>query len=190
MLEKKSFSIISLFNVPITPVVQEIVELASKHTTTYAEFRDSPEPGTDIIAARDYRTDEQIKAGRLGSIWVRSDQDVGAFMDEYWRLAETVKKPLDEPILPDDHPIHQGYWYVFNGKPVNFIDGDEMTVGKYKMVTKNHPVPIIEIRRCDTYGRLDRLPVKVETVRHEIAPAHKNKRRKPRNSNKIKKVMG
>jgi len=189
MLEKKSFSIISLFNVPITPVIQEIVELASKHTTTYAEFRDSPEPGTDIIAARDYRTDEQIKAGRLGSIWVRSDQDVGAFMDEYWRLAETVKKPLDEPILPDDHSIHQGYWYVFNGKPVNFIDGDEMTVGKYKMVTKNHPVPIIEIRRCDTIGRQNRLPVVKEVPKHEIGIARNNKRRKPRKTYKIRNVI-
>lgn len=52
----------------------------------------------------------------------------------------------DEPVLPDDYPVHYGYYYISRGKVVQSeIDG---TVEDLKMYLQTD-----EIRRCDAVGR-------------------------------------
>jgi hypothetical protein len=57
-----------------------------------------------------------------------------------------MTEKLDEPVLPDDYPVHAGYAYVIDGKPrISDISG---TVARLKRDTK-----ATEIRRCDLVGR-------------------------------------
>lgn len=77
----------------------------------------------------------------------------GEIKSELKRLVEqdTVtsgKKELNEPILPDDYPIHAGYAYVFDGRPDT--SNSSGTVGQYKRANS-----VLEIRRFDMYGRED-----------------------------------
>jgi hypothetical protein len=55
---------------------------------------------------------------------------------------------LNEPILPDDYPIHEGYLYVINDEVIESpITG---TIKNLKTLLK---LKDTEIRRCDIYGR-------------------------------------
>lgn len=181
-----------------SPVIEELVQLAANRAGIKVFYENT--------ATCDENVPEQHKAPQeyfdaRGSVWVTkndTNQSFRAFWDELDRLTATITKPLDEPILSDDYPLVQGYLYVANGKPRMFIDGERQTVGSWKqMRIKDVPV-VTEVRRCDIFGRRLRLPPEKE----KVTPIHQawiersssnrlsqnQKRRKPRNSNKIKKV--
>ena len=54
---------------------------------------------------------------------------------------------LDEPILPDDYPIHANYLYVADGNVV-MSDWHNITARQFKAREG-----IKELRRCDMAGR-------------------------------------
>lgn len=54
---------------------------------------------------------------------------------------------LNEPVLPDNHPIYADYVYVADGVPV-VSDWHDITVREFKMREG-----ITELRRCDLSGR-------------------------------------
>lgn len=190
-----------LTNMNPTPVLQELVELASKHTglkvtcrlggQTYAEM-----DWVDAAEAHDdgYHPDPTIMA-----LFAHTDPeiDLTPFWDELDRLKALIKQPLNEPILDDDYPVHQGYMYIANGKPKMFIDGMNMTVGRWKALRIENIEPVTEVRRCDMVGRQHRLPLEKPqvspnqmsngaTLVHESANGQRHRRSRP--SNKIKKV--
>ncbi len=110
---------------------------------------------------------------------------------------------FDEPVLPDDYPVHQGFAYIANGKLRIFIDGTRMTVGLWKQLRIPGVEPVLEVRRYDRAGRLKRLTEKVENKEreeamrlehdlinriNEIPVETKQKKRKSRKTYKIKRV--
>lgn len=54
---------------------------------------------------------------------------------------------LNEPVLPDDYPVHGGYLYVADGKVIE-SDWFDIDVRRLKLLLGAN-----EIRRCDIYGR-------------------------------------
>ena len=66
---------------------------------------------------------------------------------------------LDEPILPDDYPVHYDYWYLADGKPIRSPLGGGLTVFDLKRELKAN-----EIRRCDFVERLARMTTKEKTT--------------------------
>ena len=57
-----------------------------------------------------------------------------------------AKRELREPVLADDYPVHAGYAYVVDGKPISSdISGN---VKRLKAHMK-----AAEVRRCDLAGR-------------------------------------
>jgi len=169
-------------NLKNNTVISELVTLAAKHTGFHAEWvKDESSDGSSGVV----KTKES------------SDDAVNRFWQEFDRLKEIITEPLNEPILPDDHPLVQGYVYVANGKPTIFIDGERQSVGTWKqMRIKDVPV-VTEVRRCDIEGRKLRLPPEKQKVgslgsalleTNSTNTSKNKKHRKPRNSNKIKKV--
>lgn len=61
-------------------------------------------------------------------------------------MSDDTKTKLDEPILPDDYPMHAGYLYVVDGKPHQA--DRSLSVGAFKRAFK-----IDQVRRCDIGGR-------------------------------------
>lgn len=112
---------------------------------------------------------------------------ISIFKRELNRLREVITTPLNEPILPDDYPVYQGNLYVANGRIVEFIDGMNMTVGKWKDLRIPNVTVVTEVRRCDLAGRKLRLRPERDNL-HIAGVEKRQKYRKPRNSNKIKKV--
>jgi hypothetical protein len=183
-----------------TPVLAELVALASKHTNTKVVCRE----GGQTIAEMDWvDAAEACDTGYAPSssdmslyMDMKLDTDLTAFWEELDRLQKLVTKPLDEPILPDDYPVHQGYLYVANGKVTQFIDGMNMTVGRWKALTIPGIEKVTEVKRCDIAGRQARRPIEkpkkdVSPVAHRwnTAGTHINQaKRRPRSSDKIKKV--
>jgi hypothetical protein len=54
-----------------------------------------------------------------------------------------------EHILPDDYPVHAGFWYIVNGKPVN-----SNVSGTVKDLRSNLKLEFYyEIRRCNVIKR-------------------------------------
>lgn len=158
-------------------VIAELVALAAERTKKKIEYREIPDY---------YRNGK-----RLGVLWSASHGYVGDFTAELDRLRAIVKEPLNEPILEDDYPVYQGRLYVANGKVREFIDGENMTVGRWKALRIRNVDPINEVRRCDIVGRQLRLPVKESkpaslTISSERHSGQRARRR--RSSNKIRKV--
>ncbi len=57
-------------------------------------------------------------------------------------------KPLIEPELPHNYPVHPGYFYVVNGQVIESpISGD---VAKLRRVLN---LPYAAVCRCDIYSR-------------------------------------
>lgn len=57
-----------------------------------------------------------------------------------------MERQPNEPILPDNYPVHAGYLYVVDGEPINSdISG---TVADLKRITGGK-----EIRGCDIAAR-------------------------------------
>jgi hypothetical protein len=114
--------------------------------------------------------------------------------DIYKACGDPERIVLDEPILPDDYPVHQGYFYVVNGKPKTFIDGQNVTVGRWKAMRIPGVDPVTEVRRCDIVGRqrvyernlANRGPAEPTNVITEAKP---HSRRRPRKTYKIRKFM-
>ena len=163
----------------VTPVRLELMMLAKQRSEARMEIREST-------------------SGDIPALEILGDEhtDLTGFYAEFERLEEIVKTPLNEPILPDDYPVYQGYMYVANGRPVEFIDGMNMTVGRWKALRIPGVDPVTEVRRCDIIGRQMRLPPKPPEVPRTQQPGHWNAsgktinqvRRKPRSSHKIKKI--
>jgi hypothetical protein len=134
---------INLGGVKHSPVTEEIVLLAGKHIGLETRYV-SPEAGS-----------------HKGYILVKTREEpdgviLGAFWEEFDRLQQLIKRPLDERILPDNYPVKIGYMYTVNGSPQECLENFQ-TVGKWKTVPG-----VEEIRRCDIYGRIARLPFKQE----------------------------
>jgi hypothetical protein len=164
-----------------TPVRLELMRLAKKHTGTNVDFCEDTTSGDEKI----------IK------VYTRADTDTTAFYTELERLESVITRPLNEPILADDHPVYQGYVYVVNGsRVVEFLDGLNVTVGRWKAMDIPGVQKVTEVRRCDLAGRRLRLPPEKPKVpstdlpgRWDSSGKHINQaRRKSRNSHKIKKV--
>lgn len=181
-----------LCNIRRTPVIAEIVALAAKHSRLPVEYRDQPGEISDMEQSE---AEEALETGydfdtlkeNNGSLWVKSEENLSPFWTELRRLELAITKPLNEPVLEDDYPVHQGNLYVANGRVTQFIDGMNMTVGRWKSLRLPNVPQVTEVRRCDIVGRELRLPPK-PSVTYEIEKAKPHKRRKPRTSNKIKKV--
>jgi hypothetical protein len=145
------------------------VELAGKHVSVevkYYHFGGNP-----------LKSDIYIDASV-------DDVVLGAFWEEFHRLQKIIKKPLDEPILDDDYPVHIGYMYVIDGKPTECLQNFG-TVKHWKSYCD-------EVRRCDIYGRIDRLPLKKEeptTMSFAVAnsSSSKSNSRKKKKTYKIRK---
>jgi len=61
---------------------------------------------------------------------------------------DMIIKPLSEPELPHDYPVHPGYFYVVNGQVIESpISGD---VAKLRRVLN---LPYAAVCRCDIYSR-------------------------------------
>lgn len=188
-------------NINRTPVVAELVALAAERSGSKVEYRDAPGSYDDMdlcdaAEAYDngYRPENLIAT--MGSLWMSDYRDKTAFWAELRRLEALVKKPLEEPILHDDYPLHQGFFYVANGKVRQFIDGERMTVGRWKALRIPDVEVITEVRQCDMAGRRLRAPEKKApesslsralTSNGQRLSQHQ-KYRRPRNSRKIKKV--
>jgi hypothetical protein len=204
-------------NVRLTRVIEELINIAAERTGLKVEYRDQPgeiSDMTDEEAAEARRVGYNASGLRSthGSIWISGQgKDARPFWAELQRLSVMVKTPLDEPIMDDDEPVHQGYMYVADGKPRIFIDGLNMTVGRWK--TLGGGLSVKEVRRCDLTGRKLRLPLKQSHVgtfgsSAKLVPATdtgggatglpnrwdtsghtiRQAKRRPRTSNKIKKV--
>lgn len=191
-------------NIKRTPVVAELVALASERTNAGVEYRDTVGQFSDMDlcdAAEAY--DNGYNPDRLqltmGSLWCDNYRGKGEFWNELYRLEALVTKPLDEPILHDDYPLHQGLFYVVNGKVRQFIDGVNMTVKRWKALRIPNVEDVTEVRRCDMVGRQLRLPEKETQVRSTTPMAgtlirngqglrEVQKHRRRRSSNKIKKT--
>lgn len=153
-----------------TSVRKELLKLSAIHTQT------------DVLIIED-------PLGNLG-LHVIPSADLRAFYAELERLEDLVKTPLDEPILEDDEILRQGNLYVYNGGMVPLDRGD-VSVGQVKRENSG-----CVIQRCDLVGRRLRLPP--EVANHKImnssitgrvnTPWYNTKKRRPRNSHKIKKV--
>ena len=58
----------------------------------------------------------------------------------------SAEKKLNEPVLEDDYPVHAGYAYVVDGKPIaSEISGNVKRLKAHMKAT--------EVRRCDLAGR-------------------------------------
>lgn len=184
-----SVNLVFLTNVRKTDVVEELVQLAAKHTNVKAEYR--PYAYIDDSVHSPAVVDAMLK---MGSIWVKDGIDVGDFWYELTRLERVVTQPLNEPVLPDDHPIHQGYLYIANGVVTEFIDGMTMTVGRWKSLRVRNVEPVTEVRRCDRVGRRLRLPEVKESptaVGQAFSSANpvSKKVRRQRKTHKIRNAM-
>lgn len=192
MEDQKNVPMYCLTNVRRTPVIAEIIELAAKHSGAIVEYRHKPEQYCEMSLEDENRAhnagyDPDRLEETHGSIWAAVGRDLGTFWIQYTHFEGRIKKPLNEPILPDNYRVHQGYFYVVNGEVREFIDGINMTVGHWKGLFGDVPV---EIRECDVTGRTARRPL-VGTLRDELRVLGKpfaQKRRRSRTSNKIKKV--
>jgi hypothetical protein len=130
---------INLGDVRHTQISQEIVELAGKHTSVSVRY--------DHLGEGHHKAD----------IFIDNNADdiaIGAFWEEFDRLQKLINKPLDEPILDDDHPVHVGYMYTVDGKPTE-CPQNFGTVARWKFQCG-------EVRRCDIYGRQARQPLEKE----------------------------
>jgi hypothetical protein len=107
---------------------------------------------------------------------------------------------LNEPILPDEYLLCQGHLYVVNGKVREFIDGENVTVGRYKTMSIPGVPQATEVRRCDVVGRqVIRAYEHQEEVQAKMVAQwgrdlngpplenKKNKHKKPKRSYRIKK---
>lgn len=134
---------INLGGVRHTPVTEEIVLLAGKHIGLETGYL-APDEGS-----------------HKGYVFVKTGEEpdgtvLGAFWEEFDRLQRKITHPLNEPILPDDHPVNIGYMYLVDGIPKECQE-DFRTVGRWKTLPD-----VEEIRRCDIYGRIARLPLAKE----------------------------
>lgn len=182
-----------LTNIDRTPVIAELVALAAKHTKFDVVYRDTPITiaEMDWCDAAESWDNGYTPPPDHGSIWLNSNlgADLSTFWRELERLQAIITEPLDEPILPDDHPVYQGYLYVVDGgRIVEFIDGLRQNVGSWKAMDIPNVRKVTEVRRCDIEGRKLRLPPK-DDIKNEIKPAHQRKYRKPKKTYKIKKHM-
>lgn len=183
-----------------TAVIEELVALASKHTGLGAVYRREAQQlnemdSADVAEAYDngYKPN-----GSDGAIFCSApiDTDMGPFWRELERLEALIHIPLNEPVLNDDYLVIGGYMYIVNGKltECEHFNGESnkgITVAEFK-----RRYGFQEVKHCDLVGRQLRLP-----ERKERAPAgtlaHRWKsdgrtirqaKRRPRTSNKIKKV--
>lgn len=130
-------------------VSQELVELAGKHVSLKVCYVKVEASSKDDIYIEDGSTDETV----------------GNFWEELNRLQKLITVPLDEPILPDNYPVYQGYLYVTNGNIVRtFIDGVNQTVGSWKAMRIEGVTPVHEVRSCDLIGRTLRKPLEKITA--------------------------
>ena len=187
-----------LTNITHTPVMAELVALASKHTGLKAEYR----LGGQTYEEMDWAdAAESYDAGyrpdpNTGAIFTSMplDTDMSLFWQELDRLQAIIKRPLNETVMADHEPVHQGYVYVFDGEVRQFIDGANMTVAHVKQLPKDRG-GADEVRRCDLTGRQLRLPVtkkpeaQVQSTMLFDGKRQGQKKRRSRCSNKIKKVL-
>lgn len=198
--KQKDLTMRHLTNYFPSPVIAELVDLASKHTGLHACFRKGDQTYDEMDAADaaeshdvGYNPDNEG-----GSIWTSTapGADMSAFWNELQRLESLVKTPLDEPVLKDDFIVVGGYMYIVDGKltECEHFNGESnkgITVAEFK-----RRYGFQEVKRCDLNGRQLRLP-----ERKERAPANtlahrwksdgrtiRQAKRRPRSSNKIKKV--
>lgn len=59
-----------------------------------------------------------------------------------------TNKILNEPILPDDYPVHYDFAYIVDDTPILSDFGGGATVADMKRY-----LPCKEVRRCDLAGR-------------------------------------
>lgn len=185
-------------NIFKTSVTAELVALAAEHTGVPFKFEEFI--GPVVVKPPRYLVSGQFDRERYqrdhGSIWGPEQRgpNEDLFWNEFERLKGIILKPLDEPILADDYPVHPGYLYVKNGRMVELLD-NVRTVGQWKQLEIPDVEKAVEIRRCDMVGRMLRLPPKKEEPKLQIPSGwnasgrhlHQKKRR-PRCSNKIRKV--
>jgi len=186
-------------NIKRTPVIAELVALAAERSDVKVEYRDQvgqyhDMDRCDAAEAYDNGYNPDMLKDTHGSLWEGDYKDKTGFWLELNRLQELVTEPLNEPILDDDHPVYQGYFYVVNGKVREFIDGMNMTVRRWKAL-RIKDVPVVnEVRRCDMGGRIARQPLKKEPEKQmkagwdQAGRGIRQAKRRPRSSNKIKKV--
>lgn len=190
-----------LTNVTRTPVIAELVGLAAKHTNSDVIYHDSAGGYDDELISSDRcelsKENPRYNAAETndshGSIWSLGHPDLSMFWEEFRRLEKLITEPLNEPILHDDYPLVQGYLYIANGVPTIFVDGERMTVALWKSLRLPGGIkPVSEVRRYDIIGRRHRFPL----PKPPVSPinigfgrvSQGQKVRKPRSSNKIKKV--
>jgi hypothetical protein len=168
-------------------VIAELVVLASERTGIPVEYRPSAHTWRHLDLS-----------GIWGELWSTLHPEYkGPFTDELNRLVRLVKTPLDEPVLVDEDVMHPGYWYIYDNSPGE-CGAEGLTVAECKQ-----RFGWTEIRRCDIIGRRLRQPrnpefglfaknVEISEVFSDTPttnkPWYNTKRRRPRNSNKIKKV--
>ncbi len=71
--------------------------------------------------------------------------------DEIPISKETGLVNLEEDVLPDDYPVHVGYWYVANNTPLQSpVQGTVLILkGQCEILGMKNVV----IKRCDTFKR-------------------------------------
>ena len=157
---------------PNKSLIRDILSLASYHTKI------------GIMCKTSERQDHV-------DVHIDRSKSVSEFEAEFERLSGIMTEPLNEPILPDDHPVHQGFMYIADGRPREFIDGMNMTVGRWKKLPGN--LAVSEVRRCDLATRIVLLlPKKLEPVQDirkgvPFAVHHHGDRRR-RKTHKIRKA--
>ena len=109
---------------------------------------------------------------------------------------------FDESVLEDTFPMYGGYYYIIDGrvKECDHFNGEDnrgISVADYK-----RRYGVNEIKRCDLISRIEeqekRRSEEQENFRRNFhtqivdvtapKPWYNNKKRRPRSSNKIKKV--
>jgi hypothetical protein len=181
-----------------TSVTAELVKLASERSGIKVEFRPDPSYSADLNTSNPWD----------GQLWAtRHPEYKGAFTDELDRLQKLVTRPLDERELRDDEKMFGGYIYVVDGqvRECEHFNGESnagITVAEYRRRYNAHT-----ICRFDMYGRKARQPKpeRSDFDRHfrtqigddlSLRPSGWStsgrrmiqRQRKPRSSNKIKKV--
>lgn len=94
---------------------------------------------------------------------------------------------FNEPVLEDAFPMYGGYYYIIDGhiKECDYFNGEDnrgISVAEYK-----RRYNVNEIRRCDLISRIEEQK-KQRGEQTTPKPCYNNKKRRPRSSNKIKKV--
>jgi hypothetical protein len=189
-----------LTNINPTPVLEELVKLASNHTGLGAEYRLGGQTYVEMdwCDAAEAHENGYAEDPTIGAIFCTEAPGINMspFWDELRRLEKLIKTPLREPILDDDHPMTGGYTYVVDGHPTmnpwmrHSVHDRPITVAEFKQLERAN-----EVCECDLIGRNHRFPEmkmpaqKFQPGWNEAGTHMRQAKRRPRSSNKIKKAM-